>query len=63
VIKHEHYEIPTIQEIASDFNGKKVFSTLDLKDGYWQVELDTAHCCVHLTPLLGDITSQECLLA
>ena len=39
-IKREHYRIPTIQEIASDLAGKKVFSTLDLKDGYWQVELD-----------------------
>ena len=39
-IKREHYRIPTIREIASDLAGKKVFSTLDLKDGYWQVELD-----------------------
>ena len=39
VIKREHYRIPTIQEITSDLAGK-VFSTLDLKDGYWQVELD-----------------------
>jgi len=41
VIKHEPYKIPTIQEIAGDFNGKKNFTTLDLKDRYWQVELDT----------------------
>ena len=40
VIKCEHYRIPTIREIASEFAGKSVFSTLDLKDGYWQVELD-----------------------
>ena len=40
VIKREHYRISTIQEIISDLAGKKVFSTLDLKDGYWQVELD-----------------------
>ena len=40
VIKWEHYRIPTIQEIASELVGKKVFSTLDLKDGYWQVGLD-----------------------
>ena len=39
-IKREHYRIPTIQEIASEFVGKSVFSTLDLKDGYWQVLLD-----------------------
>ena len=28
------------QEISSELSGKKVFSTLDLKDGYWQIELD-----------------------
>ena len=39
-IKCEHYKIPTMQEIASEFAGKTVFSTLDLKDGYWQVQLD-----------------------
>ena len=33
-IKREHYKIPTIQEIASEFAGKTMFSTLDLKDGY-----------------------------
>ena len=40
VIKREHYRIPTAQEISSKLAGKKVFSTFDLKDGYWQVELD-----------------------
>ena len=39
VIKCEHYRIPTMQEIASEFTEKSVFSTLDFKDGYWQVEL------------------------
>ena len=39
-IKREHYRIPTIQEVSSELAGKKVFSTLDLKDGYWQLELD-----------------------
>ena len=38
VIKRENFKIPTIQDTASDL---MVFSTLDLKDGYWQVELDT----------------------
>ena len=51
-IKREHYWIPTIQEIASDLAGKKVFSTLDLKDGYWQVELDeqSSLLCTFNTP-------------
>ena len=51
-IKREYYQIPTIQEIASDFAGKKVFLTLDLKDGYWQVELDeqSSLSCTFITP-------------
>ena len=59
VIKREHYRIPTIQEIVREFAEKKVFSTLDLKDGYWQVELDkessllctfnTPYGCYHFT--------------
>ena len=39
-VKREHYKIPTAQEISSHLATKKVFSTLDLKDGYWQVQLD-----------------------
>ena len=52
VIKREHYRIPTIQEITSDLTRKKVFSTLDLKDGYWQVELDeeSSLLCTFNTP-------------
>ena len=47
-IKRAHYRIPTIQEIASDLAGKKVF----LKDGYWQVELDeqSSLLCTFNTP-------------
>ena len=36
----EHYKIPTIQEVSSHLAGKKIFSTLDLKDGFWQISLD-----------------------
>ena len=51
-IKREHYKIPTAQEISSKLAGKKVFSTLDLKDGYWQVELDNqiSMLCTFSTP-------------
>lgn len=51
-IKREHYRIPTIQEVSSELAGKKVFSTLDLKDGYWQVELheESSMLCTCATP-------------
>ena len=37
---------------ASEFHGKKVFSTLDLKDGYWQIQLDeeSSLLCTFNTP-------------
>jgi len=42
-----------MQEIASEFAGKTMFSTLDLKDGYWQVTLDeeSSLLCTFYTPL------------
>ena len=62
-IKREHYKIPTIQEISSELAGKSVFSKLDLKDGYWQIELDTeSFCCALLWPPSEDIDSPECPL-
>ena len=38
-IKCEYYKIPIMQEIASEFAGKTMFSMLYLKYGYWQVQL------------------------
>ena len=51
-IKREHYSIPTMQDIASEFRGKKIFSTLDLRDGYWQIQLDeeSSFLCTFNTP-------------
>jgi len=51
-IKREHYTIPTMQEIAAEFAGKSVFSTLDLRDGYWQIQLDeeSSQLCTFSTP-------------
>lgn len=39
-IRREHHRIPTTEDIASRLSGKKVFSKVDGKDGFWQVRLD-----------------------
>ncbi len=51
-IKREHFKIPTPEDIAAQLSGKKVFSILDEKDSYWQVELDdeSSLLCTFNTP-------------
>ena len=39
-IERERHPIPTIEEVLYDLNGSTVFSKLDLKCGFDQVELD-----------------------
>ena len=39
VIKRERHVTPTIKEIIGNLNGAKVFSKLDLNQGYDQLEL------------------------
>ncbi|KAL1447515.1 hypothetical protein WDU94_010909 [Cyamophila willieti] len=53
VIKREHYLIPTLEEIKSKLSGKKFFSVLDLKDGFYQVPLaqGSDDICTFSTPL------------
>lgn len=46
-IKREHYRLPTIDEITANLSGAKFFSTLDAKNGFWQLRLSpesTALC-------------------
>jgi len=38
-IQREHYPIPTSDEIIPNFTGKKWFSVLNLKDGFWHMKL------------------------
>ena len=40
VIRREHYQMPTIEEIATRLSGARVFTVVDAKNGFWQVELD-----------------------
>ena len=51
-IRREHHRITTAEDIASHLSGKKVFSIVDEKDGFWQVCLDeeSCHLCTFNTP-------------
>ncbi|XP_014673072.1 PREDICTED: uncharacterized protein LOC106813454 [Priapulus caudatus] len=35
-----HHKTPTLEEITHRFNGARVFSKLDAKNGYWSIKLD-----------------------
>ena len=39
-IKREHFQLPTVEEIASRLSGASVFSKLNATHGYWQIPLD-----------------------
>lgn len=51
-IKRENFPIPSFDEISEKLTGKKIFSVLDLKEGYWQVQLSEAasKLCTFSTP-------------
>ncbi|KAK4296250.1 hypothetical protein Pmani_031249 [Petrolisthes manimaculis] len=39
-IRREHYPMPTIEDIATRLSGARVFSILDVKQGFWHVQLE-----------------------
>ena len=39
-IKREHYPLPTIEDIATRLHGAKVFTKLDVRSGFWHINLD-----------------------
>ena len=39
-ILREHYTLPTIEDVATRLHGAKVFTVLDVRKGFWHVELD-----------------------
>ena len=39
VIRREHFQIPTFEDVVSRLGGKKYFTVLDQQDSYWQVPL------------------------
>ena len=41
-IQREHYPLPTIEDVATRLHGAKVFTKLDVRNGFWHVKLDDA---------------------
>ena len=39
-IMREHYPLPTIEDVATRLSGARVFSILDVKQGFWHIKLD-----------------------
>lgn len=39
-IMREHHSVPTFDDVLPQLSGKKFFSIIDMKDGFWHVELD-----------------------
>jgi len=40
-IQREHYQLPTIEDIATHLDKAKLFIVLDVWSGFWHVQLDT----------------------
>ena len=51
-IKKEHYHIPTCDKVLAKLSGKKAFTIIDMKDGFWQIKSDKASSllCTFNTP-------------
>ena len=51
-IRREHHRIPTTEDMASRLSGKKLFSIVDEKDGFWQVRVydESSHLCTFTPP-------------
>lgn len=41
-IKREHFHIPTLEDLTANLAGKKLFTVMDLKDGFYQIPLDSS---------------------
>jgi len=42
ITRKDVFPMPRIDDMLEQLNGKKVFTTLDAKSGYWQVQMDPA---------------------
>ena len=41
-IQREHYPLPTIEDVATCLHDAKVFTKLDVRNGFWHAKLDDA---------------------
>lgn len=39
-VQCEHYPLPIIEDVATRLHGARLFTVLDVKNGYWHVALD-----------------------
>ena len=49
-VMREHYPLPTVDDTLAKLRGAKIFTTLDLTSGFWQIPL--ADDCVDLTTFI-----------
>ena len=52
-IKREHFSIPRPNDILGRLARKKIFTVIDLKDGFWQLKLNktSSDLCTFNTPI------------
>ena len=59
-IRRCHYPLPTIEDIATRLHGAKVYTIVDVKNGFWHVALDEQSLLFILR--LADIGGTVCHL-
>lgn len=47
-LKREHFQLPVLEDLLPELAEGKVFSTLDLRDGFWHLKLDEASSLVNV---------------
>jgi len=51
-IKREHFQIQTFDDVIAELHGKRMFTIIDMRDGFWHIKLDDASSklCTFNTP-------------
>ena len=62
VIRREHFQIPTFEDVVSRLGKKKYFTILDRKDSYWQVPVSEESSYLPSIPLLAETATYVCHL-